>query len=1132
MEKRPARKLHLVSWLSAATCMLAVCVILNISVPAHGQKATAFKFDFGTGKASPGYTKVLPTSVYSRQAGYGFDRIPVVTAVDRGGNDLLRRDFCTSDKPFFFTVDVPEGNYSVTITLGDPAGESTTTIKAESRRLMAEDVHTTAGNFATRTFTVNIRNSRLKSGEQVRLKADEQPKLDWDNQLTLEFSGARPCISALEITKVDDAVTVYLAGDSTVTDQVREPFCSWGQMLPRFFKPGVAIANHAESGEALKSFIAAKRLEKILDSLRAGDYLFIQFGHNDQKKESSSYAAAFTDYKDTLKLYIAEARKRGANPVLVTSMHRRRFDPDGKVVNTLEDYPEAMRQTAKEEKVPLIDLNSMSKSFYEALGSKNSKKAFLHYPAGTFPEQDKKLEDDSHFSDYGAYELAQCIVKGIRQNELGIARFLLDGVPAFDPAHPDAADSWNLPVSPPPPVFESPARDQAALFLHSTALSPLPTGSESRRLELDGIFYETAQGRTFLPAGFSPKSPDVRNRSWEAQGKMSDGRVVRISATPGKRSFVIRLTAQPDADIIRWGVALGAAKDEYYTGLMERVVDGRQEASWAPGRQEAMNLRGQNVDMIVKPTTSIYAPFYLSSRGYAVFVHGNWPGRFDFCVDDPQRVKIEFEGSTFEMKVYTEPDPATLVTRHAIEAGPPFLPPRWMYVPWRWRDEHSQLKQYYDGTPVTGPFNSQVMEDVLMMKAFGIPCGVYWVDRPWGSGRLGYDDFEIDPVRLPNFPQMIQWLNQRGMQMLLWIAPFFQGEMEREALAKGYNLAGQPPQRNNYPMVDMTNPAAKAYWQEGLAKLFRLGVAAYKLDRGEEDIPESGPFKVFDGRSIRENRNAYPPMYLKAAYDVARKHRGNDFVLMPRGAYTGSSPYGVFWGGDIGGTQEGLRASIIAVQRSALMGYPNWGSDTCGYNQQLMEQEVCARWLGFSCFTPIMEVGPTRNVGFWNMPRDPSYNAELIAIWRLYARLHERLADYSYVQAQVAHRTGMPIVRPLFLVDPKAPDAWANWQTYLYGPDLLVSPIWEKGKRTQEVYLPSGKRWRDGWHPDKVYQGGHTITVHADLHQTPLFIRAGSRLELGDLNREYEESLAVARQKPDLRKLDAEVKAWFDARKQ
>jgi alpha-D-xyloside xylohydrolase len=669
--------------------------------------------------------------------------------------------------------------------------------------------------------------------------------------------------------------------------------------------------------------------------------------------------------------------------------------------------------------------------------------------------------------------------------------------------------------------------DQASLVLYSGSLMPQGQGTQDRSLKLDGLFFDTAAGRTFLPAELTGK---VQNRQLDHQVKMADGRVVRISLVPAGKDFAIRLQAQPNSDILKWGVAVAAADREYFTGLMERVVDGPQAQSWAPGRQEAMNLRGQKVDMIVKPTTSIYAPFFLSSRGYAIFVKGNWPGYFDFCVDNPQRVKVEFEGPSFEIKVYTASDPAAMIRAHAMDAGPPFMPPKWMYTPWRWRDEHSQLPQYYDGTPVTGPFNSQAMEDVLMMKAYGIPCGVYWVDRPWGSGRLGYDDFEIDPKRLPNFVDMVRWLTENQMQMLLWIAPFYQGKMEQEALAKGFTLAGQPPQPNNYPMVDMTNPAARTYWQEGLAKLLKLGVAAYKLDRGEENIPESGPYKVFDGRSIRENRNAYPAMYVKAAYDIAKTIRGDDFVLMPRGAYTGSSAYGVFWGGDIGGTQEGLRASIIAVQRAAVMGYPNWGSDSCGYNQQLMEQEVCGRWLGFSCFTPIMEVGPTRNLAFWSLPRTPSYDTELIAIWRLYARLHTRLIDYSYQAAREAHQTGIPIVRPLFMVDPKSPEAWTNWQTYQYGPDLVVSPIWEKGKRTQDVFLPSGQQWRDAWHPEKTYKGGQTITVQAELHQIPLFLRVGSSVKLGDLSREYQESLAIAANKPDLRALDAEVKAWFDKR--
>jgi alpha-D-xyloside xylohydrolase len=668
-----------------------------------------------------------------------------------------------------------------------------------------------------------------------------------------------------------------------------------------------------------------------------------------------------------------------------------------------------------------------------------------------------------------------------------------------------------------------------SILLSGCSTSPTGNpGPTSRSPGFEGLFYETTNSRTLLPVNLIADA----QQHGHSETNMPDGRVVAISVKPDGNDLSIRLSATPDTDIIKWGLAVAAAPEEYFTGLLERVVDGPQQASWATNLTAALNLRGQKVDMILKPTLSVYAPFYLSSRGYAVFVQGNWPGRFDFCASVSNQVKIEFEGPSFETKIYTAGNPAALVRAHALDAGPPFLPPKWMYGPWRWRDENTQRTNYYDGTPVTGPFNSEFMEDVLLMKAYGIPLRVYWIDRPWGPGPEGYDDFEIDSNRLPNFAESVKWLNAQQAQMFLWIGPYFQGKMATNALAKGWTLvsAGQKYIKSNYPLADYTNPEAKKYWQDGVAKLLKLGVAGFKMDRSEENIPESGPYKVFDGRSIRENRNAYPVMYLQAAHDVAKQYR-DDFVCMPRAAYTGSSAYGVFWGGDIAGTEYGLRAEIIAVQRAAVMGYPNWGSDTGGYNQQTMDTDVVGRWLGFSCFTPIMEVGPTKNRAFWDFHNPPAYDAELIAIWRFYARLHTRLADYSFKQAKVAHETGLPIVRPLFLMEPKAPAAWTNWWTYLYGPDLLVSPIWQKGQRTQEVYLPSGSQWRDAWNPDKTYAGGQTITVDAALHQMPIFVRIGAKVELGDLNREWTDAVAAANTRPDLKQLDAEAKAWFEKNK-
>ncbi|HRH41107.1 MAG TPA: glycoside hydrolase family 31 protein, partial [Pyrinomonadaceae bacterium] len=459
----------------------------------------------------------------------------------------------------------------------------------------------------------------------------------------------------------------------------------------------------------------------------------------------------------------------------------------------------------------------------------------------------------------------------------------------------------------------------------------------SGKLILDGFFYETANGRVFLTSQLnaSPK----KNGQFETEVKMPDGRTIKVSIIPDGQNFNLSFTANPSNDIKKWGLTIDALSDEYYTGLMERVVDGPQQASWKPGITEGMNLRGQKVEMIVKPTTSVYAPFYLSSRGYAVFTKGDFPGVYDFAAEDKSKVKIEFEGQKFELKIYTSTNPADLVKAHSVDVGTSILPPKWMFTPWRWRDEHTQRTNYYDGTSVTAPFNSEVMEDVLMMRAFGIPNGVYWIDRPWGLGKMGYDDFEIDENRLPHFDKMVKWLEADNQKTVLWIAPFLQGKMADDGTNKGYTLKGQirPSSGNNFPMVDLSNPDAKAFWQAGIEKLLKRGVAGFKLDRGEENIPDDGTPNIFDGRSLRENRNAYMKMYVKAVYDIAKKHRGDDFVAMPRGAYTGTAQYSVNWGGDIGGTQEGLRASIIAVQRSAVMGYSNWGSDTCGYNQQLME---------------------------------------------------------------------------------------------------------------------------------------------------------------------------------------------------
>jgi hypothetical protein len=190
----------------------------------------------------------------------------------------------TSDKPFIFSAAVPEGVYRVSVTLGDPEANCTVTIKAEARRLMVENWHVAKGATATKSFLVHVRRPEI-TGTDAKVKLDprEPGSFTWDDKLSLEFLGGHIAIQKIDIHKVDECISIYLCGDSTVTDQPIEPYGSWGQMLPRWFNDKVCVANFAESGETLKAFKLEKRWDKVLSLVKKGDYVFMQFGNNDMQ---------------------------------------------------------------------------------------------------------------------------------------------------------------------------------------------------------------------------------------------------------------------------------------------------------------------------------------------------------------------------------------------------------------------------------------------------------------------------------------------------------------------------------------------------------------------------------------------------------------------------------------------------------------------------------------------------------------------------------------------------------------------------------------------------------------------------------------------------------------------------------
>lgn len=353
-------------------------------------------------------------------------------------------------KEHYVSVDVPDGNYKVTVTIGSKKKAGHTTVRAESRRLFVHNAVTKKGEKKTFSFIVNKRDTQIRDAQgkvvdRVRIKDREKSKLNWDDKLTIEVNGDAPQCEKIVIEPAPENVrTLWLCGNSTVVDQDYEPWASWGQMITRWFSDDIAIANYAESGETATSFIGAGRLKKIVSLMKEGDYIFMEFGHNDQKEKRAG-SGAYYNFAYALKQFVDEARAKGVTPIFVTPTQRRAFDKNGKIQETHANYPDAMRWVAKDLGVQLIELHDMTRTFFETLGVEDSKRALVHYPAGSFPGQVKAFEDNTHFNPFGAYEVAKMIVEGMKGLNLPIVSSLRPDYVPFNPAQPDdwKTFKWN-----------------------------------------------------------------------------------------------------------------------------------------------------------------------------------------------------------------------------------------------------------------------------------------------------------------------------------------------------------------------------------------------------------------------------------------------------------------------------------------------------------------------------------------------------------------------------------------------------------------------------------------------------------------------------------------------------------------
>ncbi|WP_405372335.1 MULTISPECIES: GDSL-type esterase/lipase family protein [unclassified Microbacterium] len=428
----PARPRPIRSALATTSAAVLIATLLAAS-PATAEAAgdprplptgDVVAFDFGPGAVADGAIGVTAATTFDAEWGYGFSTAPSADPadVDRGGDDAVRSDFVAAQGGTF-EIELGAGDYSVAIVAGDAEGATDISVTAEG---MAKVQPTTkaAGEYLEMAFPIAL----------------------VDGRLTLQIGGAAASLGALTITRLPERTagaipTTYLTGDSTVQTYdatAYAPQAGWGQMLDRFLTDDVAVTNRSIGGRSSKNFITQGRLDEVLRTIRPGDYLFTQFGHNDATQGVDDRYASPADYKEYLRVYVDGARQRGATPVLVTPVSRRNFDPEtGLFRVSFPEYVEKMTELATEEDVPLIDLSASSRAYLDEIGPEAAKAVFLHVDPGVFPNRPGGTVDDTHFQEYGAIQMARLVAQGIAELDDPLAAKVTDTEqPAAVPASP------------------------------------------------------------------------------------------------------------------------------------------------------------------------------------------------------------------------------------------------------------------------------------------------------------------------------------------------------------------------------------------------------------------------------------------------------------------------------------------------------------------------------------------------------------------------------------------------------------------------------------------------------------------------------------------------------------------------
>jgi alpha-glucosidase (family GH31 glycosyl hydrolase) len=575
----------------------------------------------------------------------------------------------------------------------------------------------------------------------------------------------------------------------------------------------------------------------------------------------------------------------------------------------------------------------------------------------------------------------------------------------------------------------------------------------------------------------------------------------------------VSLSLDADGSPLRLGLGWERAADERLCGLglrHEPRLDqaGRDIQLGADRRYRGPDCPAEMIEEGGIPQGDCApVPWLLSSRGYGAWCRTAANGtRFDL---GGERVEISTRAhaGALTLEMLCPPTPAAALRGLCRLTGWPALLPEWGYGFWKSRDVHEH--------------QDDVLDDFLGFRRHHIPLDAVVIDSPWATQ---YNTWEFNPHQFPDARWMISAMRASGVRTVVWVTPWVnldsrdgqiapQPESERAAAVPAVNYApgaaaghfvaepadqGADVVERGEPYVaqwwmgtgspvDLTSPAAETWWREQAKRVLALGVAGIKADDGDGYyIPDR--VRLADGRSGGEAAWELGTLHRRCLQRALDEVHPGEGVLFGRSGWTGQHAFGHTWGGDQVSDFWSLRVLVVALLSGAMSAISNVSHDIGGYlGHRLVERcppELLIRWLQFGCFTPLMHAHSRMEQEPWR------YGAEVMDLYRAYVLLHEQLVPYTRAAAATAHRTGLPIMRPLCLVDPSDPRGWTVGDAYGYGPALWVAPVLEHGARSREVVLPRGE-WVQTW-DGAVVRGGVEVPVAAPLDRIPVWVRSGS----------------------------------------